>query len=235
MGKPLCLISCRVPTGIAGGLSGLFEVTLLPPDPCLAAPVASHADMLLFRIGNAVFIHEKYAEVAGETVTRLRERGMTVITASGPRGEKYPFDVGLNCAVLGGALLCRKDSAAPEILSFCEARGVPAVNVRQGYAACSSLFFGNSAVTADPSVAVAAESLGAEVLRIRPGHIALSGYDTGFIGGASGVRGREIYFFGDVDAHPDGEKIRDFAAERGMECVCLGDGPLTDLGGMMVL
>ena len=49
------------------------------------------------------------------------------------------------------------------------------------------------------------------------------------------MRKDEIFFFGDVDTHPDGGKIRDFAAERGMKCVCLGDGPLTDLGGMMIV
>ncbi len=235
MEKPLCLISCRVPDGIAGGLSGLFEVVKLPADPLLTPPVASHADMLITHIGKTVFVHEKYADSNGGIVREIEKRGLTVIRARGPRGEKYPLDVGLNCAVLGGAVLCRKDSAAPEILMFCEERGVPVVNVRQGYAACSSLVFGNSAMTADPSVAAAAESLGAEVLRIRPGHIALPGYDSGFIGGASGVWENEIFFFGDVDTHPDGGKIRDFAAERGMECVSLGDGPLTDLGGMMIV
>ena len=235
MEKPLCLISCRVPDGIAGELSRRFEAALLPPDQTLAPPVASHADMLLFRIGDTVFIHEKYVASFGGIVRKIEKRGLTVITASGPRGEEYPLDVGLNCAALGGAVLCKKDAAAPEILAFCEERGVPVVSVRQGYAACSTLVFGNSAVTADLSVAAAAESLGAEVLRIMPGHIALPGYDAGFIGGASGVWGDEIFFFGDVDTHPDGGKIRDFAEERGMKCVSLGDGPLTDLGGMMIV
>ena len=235
MEKPLCLISCRVPDGIAGELSRRFEAVKLTPDPALASPVASHADMLLFRIGDTVFVHEKYADSNCGIVREIEKRGLTVIRARGPRGAEYPLDVGLNCAVLGGAVLCRRDAAATEILAFCEERDVPVVNVRQGYAACSSLFFGNSAVTADLSVAAAAESLGAEVLRIRPGHVELPGYDAGFIGGASGVWGNEIFFFGDVDTHPDRGKIRDFAAERGMKCVCLGDGPLTDLGGMMIV
>ena len=94
----------------------------------------------------------------------------------------------------------------------------------------------NCAVTADKGLYNALSSRGCDVLLIRPGHIALDGYDTGFIGGAGGCFGDGIYcFFGDILSHPDGAEIVGFAKKHKIKAVSLSDEPLSDHGGFIVL
>jgi len=72
-----------------------------------------------------------------------------------------------------------------------------------------------------------------EVLTVREGHVLLPGFDTGFIGGASGRVGDEIIFNGDLSAHPDFEKIRDFIQCRGLKVRYFPGLPLTDIGSII--
>ena len=52
------------------------------------------------------------------------------------------------------------------------------------------------------------------------------------IGGASGVCGNKIYFLGNIDLHPDGQKIREYVSTHGYDVVCLSDEQLSDFGGI---
>ena len=77
---------------------------------------------------------------------------------------------------------------APELLGKVEELGLIRVNVSQGYAKCSTCVVGEDAIiTYDRGIAKAADAAGMDVLVIEPGHVDLPGYDTGFIGGASGL------------------------------------------------
>ena len=76
---------------------------------------------------------------------------------------------------------------------------------------------------------------GIRVTLISKGGISLPPYDYGFIGGASGVVGRKIYFFGDLNSHPDSAVIRKAIEEEGFIPVSLSDERLRDLGGMILL
>ena len=77
---------------------------------------------------------------------------------------------------------------------------------------------------------------GFAVLLIRPGHIALSGYDTGFIGGCCGkLAPDKLAFAGTLSSHPDGERMREFLHSRGVAPVELREGPLVDVGGILPL
>ena len=77
---------------------------------------------------------------------------------------------------------------------------------------------------------------GFAVLLIRPGHIALPGYDTGFIGGCCGkLAPDELAFAGALSSRPDGERMREFLHSRCVAPVELREGPLVDVGGILPL
>ena len=138
-----------------------------------------------------------------------------------------------NLALLfGGRLYGKLSALAPEILHLAADSGIETVEVAQGYAGCSALACGDLLLTADPSIRKAAGDRGGNVLFLSPGGIDLPGYDTGFIGGAGGCADGHAVFFGDVHRHPDGDRIADALAKRGISCHCLGNGPLTDFGGI---
>ncbi|MCD8117342.1 MAG: hypothetical protein LUE21_09570 [Oscillospiraceae bacterium] len=75
-----------------------------------------------------------------------------------------------------------------------------------------------------------------DVLEITPGYIELSGYQYGFIGGASfRLDAHTIAFTGTLDRHPDKMRILSFLAKHSVKPVFLTDRPLFDVGGAVLL
>lgn len=210
-------------------------VLVLPPARGMDPRVASHPDMLMTVVGRDVVVPASYAarEDVEPILDTLRHRcGVRVITAEKSPGDMYPHDVVCNALLFGGCLYGKLSALAPEILRLAEEIGIATADVAQGYAGCSALACGDLLLTADPSIKEAVTDRGGEVLSLFPGGIDLPGYDTGFIGGAGGYVDGYAVFFGDVHRHPDGNRIADALAKRGIVCHCLGDGPLTDFGGI---
>ena len=63
---------------------------------------------------------------------------------------------------------------------------------------------------------MAAEKKGIDVLAVSPAGVRLDGYNCGFIGGATGADKENVYFCGNVDLHPDGERIKAFCEKHGI-------------------
>jgi hypothetical protein len=111
------------------------------------------------------------------------------------------------------------------------------VPVKQGYTKCSTCVVGeNAIITADASIANAALANSVETLLIRSGHIALPGFDYGFIGGAAGLIDNSLLAVcGKLASHPDSGAIRAFCTARCVNIVELADRPLIDIGGIVTL
>lgn len=197
----------------------------LPTFERLPRPVCGHSDLLVFPDGDRLYTYKEYFEAHPEPFTEI-----DVCPLPLPAGD-YPDDLWLDCLFYAGRLIGREDRMPRELA----AKYTP-FGVKQGYARCGTLLFGDAAVTSDRGLAEALSSLGAEVLRIEPGHILLDGYGSGgFIGGASAVVGRKILFFGRLSSHPQGGEIAEFLSRAGGETVELFDAPLADFGGAAVL
>lgn len=153
-----------------------------------------------------------------------------------PLAPDYPGDIAYNAACTGRFLIHNLKYTAKHILDHAEEAGMTLVNVRQGYAKCSTVTIDEkSIITYDRGIAKACEAAGMDVLTIAPGHIALPGYNTGFIGGCSGRAGDTIYFNGDLSAHPDSRQITEFIEERGLQVKYFEDEPLTDIGSIITV
>lgn len=207
---------------MTGKLNEIFDIRLLPPSSRLPVPVARHPDMLIADIGGELMVCRYYFEENEELF-----RGAAVTAIDETHGAEYPGDVLLNCFELCGKVYGRETSAA----KYIKQKAANFVNVKQGYAHCSALIFGDHAVTADEGIFKALTDNGVDTLKIRPGHIELPGYGCGFIGGASFCFGNTVYFFGSLSTHPDGEMIREFITSRGYGIKELVKRPLIDLGG----
>lgn len=199
-----------------------FEVKLLAPFSALSEPTDTHADMLLCAVGDVIFKHVDYS-LAGE-----------FININESMSNKYPHDVLLNIAIVGNHAFCSKKHASSEILDYLEGNGYSIHHVAQGYAHCSTCIVGNNAIiTADEGIFALASSLGIDAFKISSGHISLSPYDYGFIGGASGTTANAVYICGSLKYHPDGEAISAFIKSHGKRVVELCDSPLFDVGGIV--
>jgi len=202
-----------------------LTVVLLPSYTLLDTPVSCHPDMLCAKVNSRVLMHSGYFETYSSHFCTF-----PIDTTDEPMGKKYPSDILLNALTVGDTVYGRK-----EISSVIKSAHSRFVEVKQGYARCSTLLLGNAAVTADKTIAKALRSDGIDVLTVISGHIALDGYDCGFIGGASAVVGNEVLFYGDLTSHPDCDAITEFLKRHGFSAVSLGTEKLYDYGGAVLL
>ena len=198
---------------------------------CLYDAVASHADMQIHYLGDNRFV------CAPEAYEHYKKQlhGFTLIKGSARLSPKYPDDIAYNAAALKDCVICKSRCTAIEILETYGSKGADILNAAQGYAKCSTCVVnGHAIITADSSIASAAEKHGIDVLKIREGYIELRGMNYGFIGGASGLIERNVLAFnGELSAHPDGDNIRSFCKNHGAEVIELKKGILTDIGSII--
>ena len=112
------------------------------------------------------------------------------------------------------------------------------VNVNQGYTKCSVCKVSeNAIITADQSIAKAAQAMGIDVLPICEGYISLPPFKHGFIGGASGLCNglKTLYFCGNINLHKDADAIKAFCKNHNREIVSLSDEVLFDVGTLIFL
>ena len=214
-----------------------FRLIKLPPDVHLGKGIASHPDTVLFYCDGEIITTADYCNVASYIFSDIRELSPIIkihFTAE-RRSAKYPHDCIMNALVIGRKIFCKSDSVSEGILDFARRRRYEIVHTTQGYPACSALTFGECAITADIGLATTLDNNGVKVLLISHGSISLPPYEYGFIGGASGVVGRKIYFFGDISKHPDGERITKFIEDEGYIPLSLSDEDLMDFGGIVAL
>ena len=74
-----------------------------------------------------------------------------------------------------------------------------------------------------------------DVLLIEKGHVALDGFEYGFLGGASGCIENTVYFNGDLSKHPDFEKICRFIESQNCRVRYFEGEPLADIGSVIYL
>ncbi|MFA6948466.1 MAG: DUF6873 family GME fold protein [Eubacteriales bacterium] len=218
------------PTALRNLSSLGYEVRALEPYPALAAPVASHADMLIFPAGERIITYEQYYRANPALFD-----GVEVRFAARRASARYPDDIALNALEYGGAVYSLDGHTDEKIIAYADAARRKRRCVAQGYARCSVLAFGGGCVTADTSMAAALRSDGADVLMISPGGIKLDGYPYGFIGGASACGVGRVMLFGDIALHPDGASAAGFIESRGAEVIALCGGELTDVGGAVII
>ena len=213
-----------------------FKTIKIPPCKTIDGIVSTHADTVLFFLRDRLFLPRAYYEENRAVIDRILDVGnlVPIFTESLPRSP-YPYDVPL-CALnaSGNAIIACKKHLAPEIAVYCEENGIPLCNTRHGYAKCTSAYVGGI-ISADRSTLSAADKNGIPSLEISAGHVLLDGYDYGFIGGASGFDGKNLYFCGDLNLHPDGARIREFCALLGVGCVSLSSLPLYDIGSIFFI
>ena len=229
----IAIIDERMPSSCQAELKKRgYDIIALPPFPRLPTPVASHPDMLIFLSHGKLITHKDYYSIARDKLDAIAAHTQAELILSDENiSDQYPHDILFNAAEAGTHIFGRVNCISRHISDVCNNNTLTLVDIKQGYAKCSICIVDrNVIITYDESISSAAQKRGVEVLKIAPGHIRLDGYDTGFIGGASGLCGNNVYFCGNIDLHPDAPAIRKFCSERGKNVVCLGENELIDVG-----
>ena len=229
------LVDERISKSCEDSLSRLgFKIIKLPRIDRLPSAIASHTDILAFKLFDKIFFSRAYFEANFDLLSPLGREN--VILTEENQGVNYPLNAIFNGLLVGNRLFCKKDSFSKEILSHSEAMGIKTVAVKQGYPACTALKISeNAVITADVGMARTLSGEDVEVLLIENGGISLPPYEYGFIGGAAGSYADEIFFLGDIKSHKNADDIINFIEKNGKRAVSLSDEPLSDLGGMIFI
>lgn len=227
------LVNCEIAKEFAK-ITGVNTVELKPYKK-LSPPVSAHADMLFCILDKTVFCYEDYV-TENNLYDIIRGEGYDLVFVSCECGQEYPSDVSLNVLVMGKTIFCNVKHTAKEIIDYANANGYTVCHVKQGYCACSTLVVDeNTAVTSDIGMERALLAVGKDVLLVENRDIILSGYDCGFIGGATGNIGGSVCFFGNCKAMADGEKISKLLYDKNIDIKPISTGRVCDFGGIKVL
>ena len=207
--------------------------TVIPSErvDCFIPYERDHADMQCLIIDDTAFVLSCCQSLANALGSVYN-----VVLCGGGISGRYPDNIALNAAVVGKYVICKTDSLDEKVKEHCRKHGYELINVRQGYAKCScAAVSDNAIITADMSIYRALRDTAIETLPIGQGSVRLEGAGYGFIGGASGYDSEKktLYFCGNIDTHPDSGSIRAFCEKYDTDIVCLTDGELTDIGGII--
>ena len=215
--------------GVISFLKGRGEdVLIVEKDPVLPEPLASHADLQVFPAGDTVFVNGRQEKLAKE----LKSRGFNVETVDNI-GNAYPADCRLNGFLLGDRIV-----GNGRCLSRSLTERFALLEVKQGYAKCSSIVIGTDIVfTDDPSIFQRLNREEGIDCRCFPqNEILLEGYDKGFLGGCCGfISDHELLFSGDPARLSNGGELLDALEEKGLEAIRLGGEVPRDFGGIVRL
>ena len=206
------------------------QVLWLPDNPDVDERLAGHADLSVFSENDIILA----ANGARAELVNCLTCQTVIIESSRKQGPVYPADAALCACSTGKYILYNPKTVDPLIPEH--TNSIP-ILVNQGYTNCSVCVVSNDAIiTADDVIASRARQAGMDVLKIRPGHIKLDGFDYGFIGGAAFLLdpGR-MAFTGTLSDHPDEARILAFLGKHGQEPVYLTKTPIFDIGGAVAL
>lgn len=210
---------------------------ILPNDPCQGVypAINGHPDIYCMRMDKNMLVVAPIAE----RFFRDLDLSLDLELVRGeldPCGE-YPSSARYNAVRFGRRLMHNFEITDVAILERSEKLLLEKIDVRQGYARCSSIPVGeNALLTSDRGIERVASSKDLEVMYVDPTEVILDGYSHGFIGGASGiVNERSIFFCGDLSEHAQSEQIIDFCEKRDVDVLCLKDLPLYDVGTLLFL
>ena len=230
----LAVVDCRTNEKPKETLYRLgYKVIALPPYGKLEKAVASHPDMLIFPLcGKLITSKEYYNENRSLLDEILFCAGFELLISEKEIGDRYPDNVCFNAARVGKYLIANTEYTAKEILSVADEIGLIPINIKQGYSKCSICVVSEDAViTSDSGIyKTLSEKTDLDVLKIREGFVDLPPFAYGFIGGATGADNKNVYFCGDLNTHPDADKIRAFCQKHSKNAVSLSGGNLIDVG-----
>lgn len=213
-----------------------IRVILVPPCPDLGEAVAGHADMQFHPVdGRTIVVAPNAAE---ELKNELLNEGFTVLEGKKKLKSLYPADSPYNVLRIGSLAFHNLKNTDPVLREQLELRGVKFFMVKQGYTKCLTVVLkGNALVTEDKGIQKAALACGLDVCFLdKTGGICLPPYDSGFLGGSSGLLGPGlIAFTGRIDRHPEKEKLAMYLAGQNMLCLYLAFGSAWDVGSLIPL
>lgn len=154
-----------------------------------------------------------------------------IIPSHSSLSAKYPSDIHLNAFAFKNIFIHNLKYTDQVILDYYKKAGYDLVNIKQGYAKCSCLVTHDFVMTSDGGIYETLKDL-IPIYKIDHGGIKLQNFNYGFIGGATGVLGKKIFFTGDFSHHSSYEEILKIISNYDYEIEILSDETIEDFGSI---
>lgn len=212
------------------------------PNASLNDAECYHADMQFSKMDCKTLVHAP--EVCAETVRALAAAGISLVPGLSRLQKKYPGNIPYNILNAGNYYFHNVKYTDEAVKSVLQNRNATLFPVRQGYAGCSSVAIPVEEnqillLSSDRGIVSAAEAVCAKDPQARicaeyftqTAEIRLAGYNHGLIGGCCGYdRDLGLLLYGKAN-----RQLVELSAKFGFPVVSIYDGPLTDIGGILVM
>lgn len=148
--------------------------------------------------------------------------------------KKYPKDIPLNAFSFKNYFIHNLKFTDKILLDYYKNSGYQMVDIKQGYAKCSCLVTDDFIITSDGGIYESLKDF-IPTYKINHGEIKLENFNYGFIGGASGVLGKKIFFTGDLSHHSSHEEILKIIKKYDYEIEILSKDPIEDFGSIFFI
>ena len=222
-----CIINFQEPKIIKKLESLGFNCIPVINSPFLSRPVSRHSDMLYLQTSKNTFLSSVCQE---QNKIILENAGYTVNIFCGLK-PGYTTESFLNF-IINKKYVIQNPKTALQI----DIDDKQIVCVKQGYTRCSVLQVSdNSYITDDDGIYKELLNIGADCLKISKGIVKLTGYEYGFIGGASvKLDDHNVLFFGEIEDGVIKKQIQVFLDERGVKAHFVCGMSLTDIGSAIL-
>lgn len=213
-----------------------IEMIAMPDNPFVDTRLSSHADLSVCHAGgDLIFLapHLKNSFLFNILLEKHSKiRILDIIQRS-----LYPHDAQMNICLAGKNYIYSRRYSSVEIIKSLKKQGMVGIDCRQAYAKCSvCVVDNNSIISSDKGIVKKCREAGMSVLEIEQGHIALPGFDYGFIGGSGfKISNKILAFTGSLEHHPNKLEIKSFLYERDIQPVFLTNEPIFDIGSAICL
>lgn len=214
-----------------------LNITVIKSIKCheLQEGISYHPDMVIHPVNQkTVLVAPNVFDYYNDLLSNL---GIIVLKGERRLTSKYPNDIAYNVARLNKYAIHNFNYTDEKLKWYLAKENIELIHVKQGYSKCSLAIVDEvSGITSDKLIYEYLSKKGMEILLIKPGHIKLSGYEYGFIGGATGSYSKtHMIFTGSLNKHPNNEEIKLFLKKRKIETIYLSTDKLEDLGTIISL
>ncbi len=201
------------------------------PHPDIYNAVANHPDIMFHHIQGNIIVYAP--NTPQQLVDELTALGFDMLKGQAVLNNKYPYTIAYNIARVGKYAFHNTKYTDPIVKKLLIARGIEFIHVNQGYSKCLTCIINeNSIITSDNDIYKKAKAAEIDALLIEPDKsIRLEPFDMGFIGGATGLIGRNrLAITGNLKFHKNYKEILSFLSLKNVDMVMLNDDRLMDLG-----
>ncbi|HNX44250.1 MAG TPA: hypothetical protein PLJ84_10805 [Bacteroidales bacterium] len=164
---------------------------------------------------------------------QLDTKNISYTTGEQPVGNRYPGTAHYNAVVTEKFLIHNASVTDGKLRKLLLTFDILPLTFKQAYTRCNLIPLSEQHfITSDRGIEKVLRNHNLEALYVSPKGIILPGFPNGFFGGCCGVWQDKLFVTGSLNRYAEGEKVRQFTLQAGLQVVELYNGPLFDGGGI---